>query len=65
MTARMIFDGKTNCLYLMPFRSDRGSWTVTSGNLSLTWPAGQRLSGKYKIEGAKLTLPDGREYLRY
>ncbi len=54
---RYLFYPAGKVLLLIPFRTQRGSFTVKDGTIRLVLPGTDAVEGKFKIEGDVLTIP--------
>lgn len=57
LAPRMIFYEGGRMLYLMPFKTTRGTWRTSGDNIDIQWPNGKRTLGLYRMTESTLTIP--------
>jgi hypothetical protein len=65
LEVRYFFYPAGKALVLLPFLTQRGSYTLGDGTIRLELPGKDPVEGKFKVEGDALTLPDGSRLARY
>jgi len=57
LQVRYLFDGEGNCLFLLPFKWQKGGYSVKGATMRVQYPGQAPVEGPFRIEGDMLTIP--------